>query len=381
MKKYPYFVIVIILILTVSTTCLTVNAEPTITDLKLGYENYRLTYSYNINTTVPTSNENTNESESENIGGSLFFDIFDLYRNEIKFVDIEAGTSYNDFVNVSGENLVVRQQNNITFVTNAVNFSNGTLEAGALLNNAGHSEQDISIMALSVPTTKLRPTVYINENYCDFYVLFNVNLTSEIIMLPASKFADEPNSIQPEFYFYCGTTQYDYEIKKCPVTINYIKRFNDKAISIDYTIKVKFDEPTYILGFWTGVKYPNYLFTESVANATYFVNTYTLAPINFVSEEYGVVLYETQNQILQSSYSFYEKVDKPSLKTVYQNANLSAGTDFLAYHIDKMYNTIPFIRYAINASLALACISIVLGIAVPFGNFVIKQTKGKRGGK
>lgn len=378
MKKFLFVLTTIITIITIfSLTAFAWTPE----EFAQAMRNYMQTFAYNVyhfgteaeNENVQNSEPNVNNFDS----GSLYFNIFDVYRNQMNFVYAKGtaaqaqANKFTDFVDTQyNDNLVMLQENNVTLVTNRVYDANGNFDFSKTLNNFAGIAQDIHMVSCSTPTNKLKPTVYFSEKYTKFDVYFSINVTMEIVMMPDAQFISTAESLNyyPNFCFYLGNTSYDYKIYYPEVTTNYIKLFNSKALSIDYTIRAHFDEPCTLLGFWTGVTFPNYLFTNGndgpgASTNAFFVNTYQLSPVNFFSPEYGVQIGEDISEIDSSAYEFYMLADKPSIAESF-TGNVYGGLAFLSNGVNLMYRNIPIIRYSINFALACGIISIILGVTV-----------------
>lgn len=400
MKKIIFTLCTIITVLTIS--CVSVFAL-TPQEQAQGLNNYMQTFAYNVyKFGLDTENENLQKHENSFDSGSLYFNIFDVYRNQMNFVYAKGtpeqlqANKYVDFVDTQyNDDLVMLQDNNVTLVTNRAYNANGEFDLSKLLNNYAGIAQDIHMISCSIPTNKLKPTVYFSEKYTKFDIYFSINVTMEIVMFPDAVFTSnaESLSIYPNFCFYLGETSYDYETYYPEVTTNYVKLFNEKALSIDYTIRAHFDEPCTLLGFWTGVTFPKYLFTNGndgpgASTNAFFVNTYQLSPVNFFSPEYGVQIGEDISEIDSSAYDFYLMADKPSISESI-TGNVYGGFAFLSNGVNLMYRNIPIIRFGINFALACGIISIILGVTVNvakgFSNAtdktLISHAKSKRGGK
>lgn len=377
MKRFILFFIVIVLtlsILTVTTFCVSNDdfSEETIEQFERLYEH---SFSRKVNRVFESLNNNSNKPPDETISdtGSIYFNIFDIYRNEMKFVYGKYGSNtVNDFVSTTKEDgLVTLQQHNITLITNRVYNTKGEFDISYLLNNYAGVAQDIHKVALSTPTNQLLPTFALDE-YNGYTLEFSVNLTLEIVMFPDSKFTSNYNELEivPAFYFYFGESpQYSYETVSAKVKTNYVRLYNDTTLSYDYTVSYTIDGSKTLCGFWTGLTFPKYLFTNGndgpgLSKNCFYVATYELSPMYFEITDYGIGVREDISELDMSAYEYYMGVDKPTFNKLFTNQTLLNTLSFYSSFINKFYNNVPFIRFLINCSLACAFVSIVMGVSI-----------------
>ncbi len=203
------------------------------------------------------------------------FNLWTLYRNAMRFNLYVGSNDYtihaNEFTN---DNTVSISDSNVTNVSNNIHLTNNEYDWDYLNN-----------FSLSIPTTRIEPTFYIDNRFLNIPITFNVTLEIKLYNNGVSFGRDFDGQIAPVFDLYTGVSN-TYNSNYCEISNIKLLKYTSTVCTISFDCTKTFTSAGYICGFWCRVGTDGLGIPVSFTD-TYNVNvacTYTLSPLIFSND-------------------------------------------------------------------------------------------------
>ncbi len=217
------------------------------------------------------------------VSEQLSFNVWTLYRNALKFswVASNGSTSWeNDFTN---ENDISISNSNVTTIKN-------TGDLAAYMPDGIYYDY-VNNFTLSIPSTRVDPVFYVNTEFLNRPITFNVVFTAEFESGGTYFDTTYTGKIKPYFSFYMGTPD-DFDDHWGSVSNLTVKKYTSTQLVISFDVSVTFTESDYISGFWMSVRTVSNggldpggfkIIYDDVYNVN-FNCSYTLSPLTFTND-------------------------------------------------------------------------------------------------
>lgn len=300
-----------------------------------------------------SAQENTNTENFLNSGG-LSFNVWSLYRNAM---DYSLHDSNGQFILTdkvfTNNNVVVKDINGVTTIANENSLLYTQIDANT-----------IRAFSLSVPTTRLEPVFYVNNNYVGQTVMFNCSFTVSFEGVDTATFNTiKTKPMRPYFNIYFGTDKYSYENHYCDVVSSRLDSFSDKTVTYSFILSTSFEREGYILGFWNKFYWNEYGLTFNDDNAvTFSWLNWTLSPIVFYYGTGDLGVFTDEGQLFDFANTSYSQANLPSVSQQIADPPFRSALLFASHTLQDIYDNNTFVKKLIDLSLSIGIICVVLGI-------------------
>lgn len=217
------------------------------------------------------------------VSEQLSFNVWTLYRNALKFSWVASNGSTSWEYDFTNENDISISNSNVTTIKNTGDLS-------AYMPDGIYYDY-VNNFTLSIPTTRVDPVFYVNTEFLNRPITFNVVFTAEFESGGTYFDTTYTGKIKPYFSFYMGTPD-DFDDHWGSVSNLTVKKYTSTQLVIAFDVSVTFTESNYISGFWLSVRTVSDGLLDPggfkiIYDDVYNVNfncSYTLSPLTFTND-------------------------------------------------------------------------------------------------